>query len=57
MYYQWVKRRRLIGAMISGDQWAPPNTPPSADDPRQRWLAALIMAAVAAALTGLMSLL
>lgn len=57
MVYQWVKQRSLIGAMINGDQWAPPDTPPSADDARQRWLAAFIVSAVAAAFTGVIAFL
>lgn len=47
-YYQWIKRRRIISAMISGDQWAAADTPASDDGRQQRGLALLIALAAGA---------
>lgn len=56
-YFQWVKRRPIITAMISGDQWVAVDTPPSRDDARQRWLALLVAVVVGTAVAWCVSLL
>lgn len=45
VFYAVVKRRRLVPAMVTGDQALPPGTPASRDDGRTRLLAAALLAA------------
>lgn len=49
LFYRWVRRKDLIGPMITGDKWLPADTPASSDGWPQR-LGALVLAAVVAAL-------
>jgi cytochrome b len=45
LFYQFRKRRNLIGPMWHGDAFTPPGTPPSADGVWQRTRAAVLLAA------------
>ncbi|WP_349740565.1 cytochrome b/b6 domain-containing protein [Roseateles cavernae] len=56
VFYRVVKKRRLVGPMISGDKALPPEVPASRDSAATRWLALLLLAASAAAVAWLVSL-
>ena len=51
LFYLLKKRINLVRPMFNGDKTLPPDTPASADGPRQRWLAAALLALGAALAT------
>ena len=55
-FYVGVRRQSLLRPMWNGDKLLPPLAPASADGPRQRVLAAVLLAACAAAVTAVVRL-
>lgn len=43
LFYHWVKRERLVAAMVSGDKQLPHPAPSAADGPRERLLALVLL--------------
>lgn len=43
LWYHWIKRERLVAAMVSGDKTLPHPAPSAADGARQRLLAVLLL--------------
>ncbi|MES2889943.1 MAG: cytochrome b/b6 domain-containing protein [Pseudomonadota bacterium] len=55
LFYRW-RGQNLVTAMITGDKHLPLSVPPSQDGPRHRLLAALLLAASAGVVAGLIGL-